>query len=82
MYESAKKFDDGNSVFNGFILLDKMSIQEDLQVVKCGENWELIRTIHLGPLVNNLEMISDQKKTMQLATHCFQFMCQAVGGFR
>ena len=38
--------------------------------------------VDLGPLVNNLEMISDQKKNMHLATHCFQLMYQAMGGFR
>ena len=37
MYEAAKKYDDHDGVFNGVILLDEMSIQEDLQVVKKGE---------------------------------------------
>ena len=34
MYESAKQFEDRESIFNGFLLLDEMGTQADLQVVK------------------------------------------------
>ena len=81
MYEAAKKYDDHDGVFNGVILLDEMSIQEDLQVVKKGEYWELAGAVDLGPLVNDLEAIGQKKKEAQLATHCFQYLYQSFSGF-
>ena len=74
MYEAAKQYEDYDSVFNRVILLDEMSIQEDLQVVKWGEYWELVGAVDLGPLVNDLEAIDKKKKDTQLASHCFQYM--------
>ena len=38
MYESAKQFEDNEAIFNGFLLLDEMGIQPDLQVIKKGES--------------------------------------------
>ena len=82
MYEAAKKYDDHDGVFNRVILLDEMSIQEDLQVVKKGEYWELVGAVDLGPLVNDLKAIGQKKKEAQLATHCFQYLYQSFSRFR
>ena len=57
-----------------------MAIQEDLEVVKRGEYWELTGAVDLGPLVNNLEKIGDKKQNFQLASHCFQYLFQGFGG--
>ena len=56
MYESVKQFEDRESIFNRFLLLDEMGIQADLQVVKKGESWELVGAIDLGPLLNDLHV--------------------------
>ena len=82
MYESAKQFEDRESIFNGFLLLDQMGIQADLQVVKKGESWELVGAIDLGPLLNDLHVIGGKHKEFQLATHCFQYIYQSYSGFR
>ena len=58
-----------------------MAIQPDLQVVKKGENWELIGAIDLGPLLNDLHSIGEHND-FQLATHCFHFIYQGFFGFR
>ena len=62
MYESAKQFEDRESFFNGFLLLDEMGIQADLQVVKKGESWELVGDINLGPLLNDFHVIGGKHK--------------------
>ena len=82
MYEAVQKFGDDSSVFHGFILLDEMSIQEDLSIIKCGEYWELMGGIDLGPLVNDLEKIGGQNTGFKLATHCFQYIYQSFLGFK
>ena len=82
MYESVKQFEDRESIFNGFLLLDKIGIQADLQVIKKGESWELVGPIDLGPLLNDLHVIGGKHKEFQLATHCFQYIYQSHSGFR
>ena len=63
-------------------MMDEMSIQEDLQVVIWGKEWELVGAVDLGPLVNDLEAISKQKSTVQLASHYFQYVFVGFNGFR
>ena len=81
MFKAASEFKDKSSIFNGFLLLEEMAIQPDLQVVKKGEHWELVGAIDLGPLLNDLHSIG-QKQDFQLATHCFQYIYQSFSGFR
>ena len=81
MYESAKQFEDRAFIFNGFLLLDEMGIQ-DFQVLKKGDLWELVEAIDLGPLLNDLHVIDEKHKEFQLATHCFQYIYQSYSGFR
>ena len=82
MYESAKQFEDRESIFNGFLLFDEMGIHADLQVLKKGDSWELVGAIDLGPLLNELHVIHGKHKEFQLATHCFQYIYQSYSGFR
>ena len=78
--EAVKK--GGTSTFNGYLLLDEMSIQQDLQVVKRSHNWSIVGAVDLGPLVNNLHEISNINPNCKLATHCFQYLYVGFNGFR
>ena len=72
----------GTSTFNGYLLLDEMAIQEDLQVVKRGKRWSIVGAVDLGSLVNSLEDISKEKSNCKMATHCLQYMYVGFNGFR
>ena len=81
MLSKANKVGDHDAVFNGMILMDDMSIQADLQMVKKGSDWQLIRPVDLGPLVNDLESIKKSTDDIQLATHYFQYIYVGLNGF-
>ena len=78
--EALKK--SGTATYNGFVLLDEMSIQQDLQIVKRGSRWSVVGCVDLGNLVNNLDIISNTTGKRKMATHCFQYMFVAFNGFR
>ena len=44
MFTEAQK-KGGTSTFNGYILLDEMSIQQDLQIVKHGRSWSIVGAV-------------------------------------
>ena len=71
----------GNKLKGG-ILLDEMSIQDDLQIVRKSTSWKLIGAIDLGQFVNNLDLIMNKRNPMKLATHILQYMFVSYGGFR
>ena len=48
MLTEAENFKDKTAIFNGILLLDKMSFQEDFQVVKQSSDWHLIGGTDLG----------------------------------
>ena len=72
----------GCATYNGFLLLDEMSIQQDLQIVKRGSRWSIVGCVDLGPLVNNLDVISKCSNKRKMATHCCQYMFVGFNGFR
>ena len=78
--EASKK--GGTSTFNGYLLLDEMAIQQDLQIVKRGCKWTLVGSLDLGPIVNSLDKITHEDKNSKLATHCFQYLYVSFNGFR
>ena len=78
--EASKK--GGTSSFNGYLLLDEMPIQQDLQIVKRGYKWTLVGSLDLGPTVNSLDEITREDKNSKLATHCFQYLYVGFNGFR
>ena len=79
-HEAVKK--GGTSTFNGYLLLDEMAIQQDLQIVKKGTNWSIVGAVDLGPTVNNLGEITNKENKCKLATHCFQYLYVGFNGFR
>ena len=56
--EAVKK--SGCGTFNGFLLMDEMSIQQDLQIVKRGSRWSVMGGVDLGPIVNNFDKITQK----------------------
>ena len=62
MLNKATKVKDSTGTFNGMLLMDEMSIQEDLQFVKKGRDWEIIGTVDTGDLVNDLDDITEKKR--------------------
>ena len=78
----AKKISDEVSTFNGLVLMDEMSIQQDLQVIKCGKEWEIVGAGDLGPLVNDPDELSHKKNEIEMASHYFQYMYMGYNGFR
>ena len=81
MYFEAKQ-KGGSSTFNGFILLDEMAIQQDLQIVRRGRRCSIVGAIDMGLTVNCLDEISNEKRNIKMATHCFQYMFVGFNGFR
>ena len=82
MLEEAERNSDEVGTFNGMLLMDEMSIQQDLQIVKCGKEWEIVGLIDLGPLVNDLDKITEKKKKVEMASHYFQYVFVGYNGFR
>ena len=78
----AKKLDDESGPFHGVLLMDETSIQQDLQVIKCGQDWEVVGAVDLGPLVNDLDQLSKKKKEIKMASHYFQYVFVGFNGFR
>ena len=78
--EALKKSSTGT--FHGFILLDEMSIQQDLQIVKRGERWSVVGAVDLGPICNSFDIISNKSGKCKMATHCFQYLFVGFNGFR
>ena len=82
MYDRAIQEPDTKATFNGFIMLDEMSIQKDLQVQKKGGDWEILGAVDMGSLVNGLEYLSRKSDEITLATHYFPFIYSSFGQFR
>ena len=78
--EALKK--SGPGTFNGFLLLDEMSIQQDLQIVKRGARWSVVGSVDLGPICNNFDKITNESGKAKMATHCFQYLFVGFNGFR
>ena len=77
-----KKIPDEHGVFNGLLLMDEMSIQQDLQFVKKGQEWEIVGSVDLGELVNDLDEVSpNSKSSIVMASHYFQYIYVGLSGF-
>ena len=72
----------GTSTFNGYLLVDEMAIQQDLQIVKRGKQWSIVGVVDLGSLVNSLDDITNEKANCKMATHGLQYMYVGFNGFR
>lgn len=59
-----------------------MTIQDDLIITKTGDTWKLVGYVDMDTTNNNISIISDGKKKVQLATHVLQFIFHGFTGFR
>lgn len=66
----------------GGIIIDEMSIQDDLQIVRKGDAWSIVGGVDMGEVNNNISVITNKEKKVQLATHCLQFIFHGFCGFR
>ena len=66
----------------GGLVIDEMSIQDDLQVVRKGDAWCIVGGVDMGETNNLLSIISNKGKKAELATHCLQFIFHGLSGFR
>lgn len=67
---------------HGGILIDEMTIQDDLVISKKGDAWTLVGMVDVGVTNNNIDIICHGKKRVQLATHALQFVFHGLTGFR
>lgn len=66
----------------GGLLLDEMSIQEDLQIVRKGDAWHIVGAVDMGEVNNNIDILINKEKKVKMATHCLQFVFHGFTGFR
>ena len=66
----------------GGILIDEMSIQQDLQIIKKGRDMCLVGNHDIGSLGNLADKISKEQTKLQLAKSVLQFIFLGHTGFR
>lgn len=47
-----------------------MSIQDDIEITRKGDAWEIVGGIDMGQTNNAISSITNRKKEVKLATHC------------
>lgn len=67
---------------HGGIIIDEMTIQDDLIITKSGDTWNLVGFIDMDTTNNDIEVISSGKKKISMATHAVQFVFHGLTGFR
>ena len=67
---------------HGGIIIDEMTIQDDLIITKSGDTWNLVGFIDMDKTNNNIMVICSGKKKINLATHAVQFVFHGLTGFR
>ena len=67
---------------HGGLVMDEMSIQDDLVIQKMGDSWNLVGMVDMDNTNNNIDIICNGRKKVQLATHALQFVFHGLTGFR
>lgn len=68
--------------YYGGILLDEMSLQEDIQIVRDGKDSYLSGVVENEPDVMLMHVINEGKYESKLANHVLQYMFHGLTGFR
>lgn len=66
---------------HGGLIIDEMSIQDDLVIERAGDSWKLVGMVDMDE-PNNTEVICKKDKKVELATHVLQFVFHGFTGFR
>ncbi|KAJ8306391.1 hypothetical protein KUTeg_016936 [Tegillarca granosa] len=67
---------------HGGLVIDEMSIQDDLVIQKQRDSWNLVRIVDMDQTNNNIDILCNGRKKVQLATHALQFVFHGLTGFR
>ena len=57
MYNEAKHLNISSCNWQGGLILDEISIQDDIQIVKRSDQWIIVGAVDMGPLVNCMESV-------------------------
>ena len=64
------------------LVLDEMSLQDDLTISRKEDCWVLTGACDMGQTNNNISVITNGHKKIELATHCLRYMYHGFTGFR
>jgi hypothetical protein len=67
---------------HGGLIIDEMSLQDDLIIERNGDMWHLVGVVDMGETNNNIDIICQGRKTVRLASHALQFVFHGLSGFR
>ena len=67
---------------HGGIIIDEMSIQDDLVIKRQGDSWTLVGMTDMDTTNNNIDIIIHNKKQVKLATQALQLVFHGMTGFR
>ena len=82
MKVEASKVKTFDKSYSGGILIDEMSIQEDLCMARENGGFRLLGFIETGDVNANMNTLSSGKKEKKLASHVLQFLFLGLNGFR
>jgi hypothetical protein len=67
---------------HGGILIDEMTVQDDLIISRTGDTWNIVGMVDMGDTNNAIKVLTDGKKKVEMATHALQFVFHGFTGFR
>ncbi|KAK3086240.1 hypothetical protein FSP39_015651 [Pinctada imbricata] len=82
MHQEASKKNISDFGRTGGLIIDEMTIQEDLQIQRKDDAWEVIGAENMGNTNNAINTIVSGKRQIKLATTIVQIMFHGKTGFR
>lgn len=82
MAKEADKLDVSTQGRIGGILLDEMSIQEVIEIVRSGDDLELVGFVDMGQEREHTRALKEGVHKQIIGTHVLQLMFQGITGFR
>ena len=82
MYKEAQRQKISKSGLRGGLIIDEMSVQDDIKVVRRGDLWNLIGATDVGHTCNNINILIKQGKNVEMASHVLQLVFLGFEGFR
>ena len=65
----------------GGLILDEMSLQEDLTLIRKDDTWLLTGECDMGETNYAISIVTTKSKKVELATHCLHYMYHGFTGF-